>query len=233
MGACIDHATGACSNPNKADGTVCDDGNANTVGDVCTNGLCVGVDHCLGAICTALDQCHAMGACIDHATGACSNPVKSDGSSCSSGLCQAGICVPAGLDAGVAGQDAAVMLTDAANQAPDSAVAGPDAGFAADAAMSTGDAAVQTADATASEPDAAATAIDASSALAPDATVALDDAGVAGPDATTASQADTGNAVVVSYGCGCGTAGSLPSATSLLGLCLLGLWRRGRGTGRR
>src|SRR6185369_15307543 len=73
-GVCIDHATGACSNPNKNNGTACNDGNANTTGDVCTNGVCAGVDACIGVTCTALDQCHVAGVCTDHATGACSNP---------------------------------------------------------------------------------------------------------------------------------------------------------------
>jgi RHS repeat-associated protein len=99
-GTCIDHATGACSNPAKPNGTSCDDGNANTTSDVCTNGICAGVDHCVGVTCTAQDQCHVVGTCIDHATGACSNPAKADGTACNDGnactrsdTCQAGACV--------------------------------------------------------------------------------------------------------------------------------------------
>src|SRR5207249_4118659 len=37
-----DPATGACSNPEAAAGTVCDDGNACTTGDTCSDGVCVG-----------------------------------------------------------------------------------------------------------------------------------------------------------------------------------------------
>ncbi|HVO21439.1 MAG TPA: Ig-like domain-containing protein, partial [Anaeromyxobacter sp.] len=92
-GTCIDHATGACSNPAKADGTTCDDGNPNTTGDVCTGGVCAGVDHCVGVVCAAQDQCHVAGTCIDHATGACSNPAQQDGTACSGpNLCTAYAC---------------------------------------------------------------------------------------------------------------------------------------------
>ena len=77
----------------------CDDGNPNTVGDVCGGGVCAGVDLCLGVICAAVDQCHAAGVC-DHATGTCSNPAQPDGTTCSDGnpctrtdSCQAGTCV--------------------------------------------------------------------------------------------------------------------------------------------
>jgi hypothetical protein len=98
VGAC-DPVNGACSNPSKADGTACNDGNSNTVGDVCTNGSCAGVDHCVGVTCSASDQCHVAGTC-DHATGACSNPAAAndtacnDGNACTQGdSCQAGACV--------------------------------------------------------------------------------------------------------------------------------------------
>ncbi len=97
VGVC-DHATGACSSPARVDGTGCNDDNANTVGDVCTGGVCAGVDYCIGVICSALDQCHEAGVC-DHATGICSNPASTDGTACSDGnactqtdTCQAGVC---------------------------------------------------------------------------------------------------------------------------------------------
>eukprot|EP01059_Diplonema_ambulator_P033327 TRINITY_DN6904_c0_g3_i1.p1 TRINITY_DN6904_c0_g3~~TRINITY_DN6904_c0_g3_i1.p1 ORF type:complete len:2380 (+),score=806.85 TRINITY_DN6904_c0_g3_i1:47-7186(+) len=41
-GVC-DPATGVCSNPTVADGTLCDDNNANTTDDKCVKGVCVGV----------------------------------------------------------------------------------------------------------------------------------------------------------------------------------------------
>jgi MYXO-CTERM domain-containing protein len=93
---------GTCSYANKADGTACDDGNANTVGDQCTGGSCAGVDHCIGVTCTAQDECHDVGAC-DHATGACSSPAKADGAPCAGGTCAAGVCVASPVDAGTDG----------------------------------------------------------------------------------------------------------------------------------
>jgi hypothetical protein len=100
-GVC-DHATGTCSNPSQEDGTSCNDGNANTTGDVCTSGACAGVDHCVGVTCAALDQCHVAGVC-DHATGLCSNPPQEEGTACNDGnpstagdACTSGVC--AGVD---------------------------------------------------------------------------------------------------------------------------------------
>ncbi len=72
-GTC-DPATALCSNPEAADGTLCDDGNVCTQTDFCAAGLCVGVDP---VICTALDDCHYTGVC-DPATGLCSNPSEPD-----------------------------------------------------------------------------------------------------------------------------------------------------------
>jgi hypothetical protein len=96
--AVCDHATGLCSSPIQTDGTTCNDGNSNTVGDVCTNGVCAGVDHCIGVTCPSPAQCHT--AVCDHATGSCSNPVApdatqcDDGSACTTGdACLAGTCV--------------------------------------------------------------------------------------------------------------------------------------------
>jgi hypothetical protein len=97
-GVC-DHSTGLCSNPNQADGTACNDGDANTAVDVCTKGVCAGVDHCKGVICAALDQCHVVGTC-DHATG-CSNPTQADGTVCDDGIeCTTGDVCTAGTCAG-------------------------------------------------------------------------------------------------------------------------------------
>ena len=88
-------ATGVCSNPTKADGTTCDDANACTQTDTCTAGVCTGTNP---VTCTALDQCHAVGACTP-ATGMCTNPSKADGTACSNNskcssmdTCMAGVC---------------------------------------------------------------------------------------------------------------------------------------------
>src|SRR5262249_35048826 len=88
-------ATGQCSNPNKADGSACDDGSACTRSDSCQAGACAGSDPVL---CSAADQCHDAGVC-DPQTGLCSDPAKADGSTCEDGdactlsdTCQAGSC---------------------------------------------------------------------------------------------------------------------------------------------
>src|SRR5207244_13230758 len=68
-----DPATGACSNPEAAAGTVCDDGNACTTGDTCSGGVCVGGAHgCdVGNPCTD-DSC-------DPATGSRTKPKTAAG----------------------------------------------------------------------------------------------------------------------------------------------------------
>jgi len=80
----------------SSDGTACDDGNACTRVDACHGGLCVGSSP---VVCAAEDQCHTAGTCAP-ATGACSNPLKDDGTSCDDGssctqtdACQNGSCV--------------------------------------------------------------------------------------------------------------------------------------------
>jgi cysteine-rich repeat protein len=90
--------TGLCSNPVKANGTGCDDGNACTQSDACTAGACVGANP---VVCTALDQCHVAGTC-NPGTGLCSNPAMADGTGCDDGnactqtdACVAGICAGA------------------------------------------------------------------------------------------------------------------------------------------
>jgi cysteine-rich repeat protein len=73
--------TGRCSNPAKANGSACNDGNACTHSDTCIAGICSGASP---VICTASDQCHAAGTC-NPATGRCSNPAKANGSACDDG----------------------------------------------------------------------------------------------------------------------------------------------------
>jgi len=88
-------ATGVCSNPNKPDGTTCNDSNACTLADTCQAGTCAGRNP---VVCTALDQCHDAGAC-NPATGVCANPNKTNGTTCDDGdkctksdVCTAGVC---------------------------------------------------------------------------------------------------------------------------------------------
>ena len=94
-GTC-DTGTGLCSNPPKTDGTACTDGNACTQTDTCQGGVCTGGNP---VVCTALDQCHDAGTC-DTGTGLCSNPPKTDGTTCTDGsacttadACAGGVCV--------------------------------------------------------------------------------------------------------------------------------------------
>ncbi len=91
-------ANGTCSNPNKMDGTGCDDGNSCTQTDACQTGACLGASP---VVCAPFDQCHDTGAC-DPATGMCSNPNKMDGAGCDDGdactqtdTCQSGACAGA------------------------------------------------------------------------------------------------------------------------------------------
>jgi MYXO-CTERM domain-containing protein len=93
-GVC-DPATGSCSNPEKADGIECDDGDLCTQEDICQAGVCMGADP---VVCTAPDQCHQAGTC-DPDTGDCSHPPLPDGSVCTdedictqTDTCQAGVC---------------------------------------------------------------------------------------------------------------------------------------------
>jgi len=97
-GTC-DKSTGNCSNPSKTDGTTCSDANSCTQSDSCQGGVCTGSNP---VTCTASNACHSIGTC-DAATGNCSNPAKTDGSPCSDGLtctseaCQAGVCETAAV----------------------------------------------------------------------------------------------------------------------------------------
>jgi hypothetical protein len=88
-------ATGGCVASPKQNGTTCDDGNLCTQASSCQAGACKGTSP---VVCTASDQCHDAGSC-NPATGICSSPAKSNGSSCNDGnactqtdSCQGGAC---------------------------------------------------------------------------------------------------------------------------------------------
>jgi MYXO-CTERM domain-containing protein len=83
-------------NPDKPDGTPCDDNDACTQTDTCQAGACQGGG---AVVCPPPDGCHDPGVC-DTTTGVCTNPAKADGSPCNQGgpctesdSCQAGVCV--------------------------------------------------------------------------------------------------------------------------------------------
>lgn len=99
-GVC-DPATGACTNPAKANGASCDDGNSCTTDDACQDGVCIGTPK----------DCAAEGdVCNDpicRTDGTCGKNPKPDGTSCnadndsctSGDSCQAGVCTAgAGVD---------------------------------------------------------------------------------------------------------------------------------------
>src|SRR5262249_50088804 len=72
---CVDHVCQHTQNTAS-----CDDGNACTTGDRCAAGRCAGTP----VVCSPSDQCHLAGSC-NPGTGTCSNPAKSDGSTCNDG----------------------------------------------------------------------------------------------------------------------------------------------------
>jgi hypothetical protein len=78
-----------CSNPTKANGSACNDGNACTQTDTCLNGSCAGTNP---LVCTASDQCHVAGTC-DPGTGVCSNPANPNATGCRVKVTGSG-CVP-------------------------------------------------------------------------------------------------------------------------------------------
>jgi len=68
---------GQCELAPVADTTPCDDGNACTLNDSCSIGVCGGTD----VVCRALDQCHDAGTC-NPATGNCDDPLSATGTLC-------------------------------------------------------------------------------------------------------------------------------------------------------
>ena len=98
-GTC-DPTSGVCSNPRKADGTTCDDGNSCTQQDNCLSGTCTGSNP---VVCTAQDQCHVAGTC-NPSSGICNNPAKDNGVTCDDAnsctltdTCQSGFCIGSNL----------------------------------------------------------------------------------------------------------------------------------------
>lgn len=69
-------------------GPACNDGNSCTQTDTCQAGTCTGANP---VTCSAPDACHNAGTC-NPTTGTCATTVKPDGTPCSLGTCQGGIC---------------------------------------------------------------------------------------------------------------------------------------------
>ncbi|HEY2899382.1 MAG TPA: hypothetical protein VGL59_02315 [Polyangia bacterium] len=94
VGTCAPN-TGTCSNPARGDGADCDDGNKCNGLETCHGGVCSAGT---AITCTAKDGCHKLGTC-DPASGACSNPLAPDGTSCGNdnkcsgtSACHTGVC---------------------------------------------------------------------------------------------------------------------------------------------
>lgn len=80
QGVCL---LGTCTQPNKADSTPCDDGNAATDFDVCVDGQCLGEDLCLETTCPEPAACRLNGVC---ANGRCSYANEDEGTPCNDGM---------------------------------------------------------------------------------------------------------------------------------------------------
>ena len=88
-------SAGTCTHTPVADGTTCTGTNACEQTYACQAGACTGSNP---VVCTASDQCHVAGTC-DPASGACSNPTATNGTSCNDGnactqsdACESGTC---------------------------------------------------------------------------------------------------------------------------------------------
>ena len=96
VGTC-NPSTGVCSDPVKASGTACDDGNPDTTADTCQDGVCGGSLSCAGKTCTAPFPSCQLPSCQ---AGKCTITNKPDGLNCNDGslgtrddVCTAGMCI--------------------------------------------------------------------------------------------------------------------------------------------
>jgi len=200
-------------------GTSCDDGTRCTQGAPCEAGVCRETSE---TVCAALDECHLAGQC-DPDTGGCSNPTKGDGQPCSQGqgVCVGGVCVPAGVDAGVEAPDSGLVQVDAGATPVDAgATPGVAGSTPVDAGSTPVDAGSTPMDAASTPVDAASTPVDAASTPVDAASTPMDAASTLQEDAGTevdAQAADAGapnlnadpEAIQVwGSGCGCGMTGS-------------------------
>jgi hypothetical protein len=74
-----------------SEGQPCSDDDACTVSDVCASGACLGAPR----ECPAPDECHGTGVC-ESLSGRCQHAALSDGTPCSGGACESGVCVVVG-----------------------------------------------------------------------------------------------------------------------------------------
>ncbi|HWP09027.1 MAG TPA: S8 family serine peptidase [Polyangiaceae bacterium] len=105
-GTCVGGAAPSCNDDNACtndscdteDGCVhtnntasCSDGDACTLGDVCSGGSC---EPGSPKTCSASDACHVAGSCLSGGT--CTNPNAPNGTPCTNGQCQSGVCTVVG-----------------------------------------------------------------------------------------------------------------------------------------
>ncbi len=100
--ACI---AGVCAATPVANGAACSDADACTQTDSCQSGVCVGANP---VTCQAGDICHIAGVC-NPASGQCSNPAATDGTTCNFGACTAGVCL---CDSAHSGPDCDIANTE-------------------------------------------------------------------------------------------------------------------------
>ena len=84
-------ASGQCSDPESADGTACDDGNACTTSDICQAGTCVGgpAPNCDDSNVCTTESCDAAIGCLNTPVGLSCD----DGNACTVGdACSGGVC---------------------------------------------------------------------------------------------------------------------------------------------
>jgi hypothetical protein len=127
-GTC-DVGTGVCSNPAKANGSACDDGNVCTAADSCQAGVCGGL-HVAGC-CAADDECaDAFGCTVDRCSAHACVHAPLDDRCGAGGECGAEVCMPADPGADSSGcvmrpaNDAAYCTEDADPCTIDSCQAG-------------------------------------------------------------------------------------------------------------
>jgi hypothetical protein len=136
VGTCAP-STGLCSNPVKANGTNCDDGNTLTQGDVCTDGVCKGstASKPNGVACTGNSDCMSgncvggiccnsgcNGPCQSCSTGTCTN--KASGVTCGESTCSGGILTTAPTCDGMGTCTAGVTMSCSAANGQEACVAG-------------------------------------------------------------------------------------------------------------
>ena len=92
---CTGNSASCPADISQPNGTICSDNNKCTQTDTCQNGSCSGSNL---VTCPIGDQCHNTGTC-DPTSGACSNPAKTDGTSCNDSnscsktdICKTGAC---------------------------------------------------------------------------------------------------------------------------------------------